>query len=691
MAGIFGSPLGGLIGNVMGGVISGAVNAAQNAASKIPNTGSSGSSKPSTSSGSAGSSKPATSSGSSGSAKPATSSGSSGGNVLQSVNGKAPSNAQVGDTIITNGGSYLITGKNPDGSWISQKVSDVHTNRYPTTSGTSNQGTASSSNNSISGGRVLLSVNGQAPSSAQIGDTILTNGGSYLITGKNPDGSWVSEKVSDVSTNRYPNSGSTKPPENFTGSANNIQISGELQQQIIAQMNANSKAWYEAKTQAERDALHAKNEELAAILGGNVKYDGHTGMWYGTAGSEDVELVEEPEDPDAGEKKPGDNSVSTINPDDFTSILDKWLEAAKQQSQNASDFAVSQGINELKRAEDDARAQFQTQRDQIASQEALNKDNQALYSEVRGDRGGIGEAQYDSIMNTAMQQQAAVNQAQTQLSTETARQIADLRAQGEFQKADDLLELTQTYLSQLISLQEWAAAYNLDVAQFNAQLEQWQKEFELSVGQLLGNYKGQPTLESQQIAYAQQQDLKQQLASAGSTLLEAGIMPSDSQLSAMGMTKEQAQSYIKAWQISNTAKGSSGGSGGSGGGSSGGGTTTPQVTTPGDPMTIYKTLYRLGYRTKEDAYAYLIDQDYSSTEADNLSSMFEDKVENGDFEVGGMSSDYFRAFAQSLTSRLGSGRVEQALNDVNRWWGSMSFAQQVETEKILSRYGYSIQ
>ena len=158
-----------------------------------------------------------------------------------------------------------------------------------------------------------------------------------------------------------------------------------------------------------------------------------------------------------------------------------------------------------------------------------------------------------------------------------------------------------------------------------------------------------------------------------------------------GMTKEQAQSYIKAWQISNTAKGSSGGSGGSGGGSSGGGTTTPQVTTPGDPTTIYKTLYRLGYRTKEDAYAYLIDQDYSSTEADNLSSMFEDKVENGDFEVGGMSSDYFRAFAQSLTSRLGSGRVEQALNDVNRWWGSMSFAQQVETEKILSRYGYSIQ
>lgn len=690
MAGIFGGPMGGLIGNVIGGVVSGAVNAAQNASNKKPtssSSGSSGSSKTPTSS----SSKP--SSGSSSKPSSGSSSRPTGGNVLESVNGKAPANAQVGDTIVTNGGSWLITGKNPDGSWISEKVSDVSKNNYPN-SGTSGTSRPSSGTSTPTGGNVLESINGKAPPNAQIGDTIVTNGGSWLITGKNPDGSWISEKVSDVSKGQSGTNSGTSAPPNFAGSANNIAISSELQQQIIAQMNANSKAWHEAKTQEERDALHARNEALAAMLGGNVKYDGHTGKWYGTAGSVDDELVEEPEEPGEGEKKPGDNGVSTVNPDDFTSILDKWLEAAKQQAQNASDFAVSQGINELKRAEDDAKAQFQTQRDQIASQEALNKDNQALYSEVRGDRGGIGEAQYDSIMNTAMQQQAAVNQAQTQLSTETARQIADLRAQGEFQKADDLLELTQTYLSQLISLQEWAAAYNLDVAQFNAQLEQWQKEFELSVGQLLGNYKGQPTLESQQIAYAQQQDLKQQLASAGSTLLEAGIMPSDSQLSAMGMTKEQAQSYIKAWQISSTAKSSSGvrgGSGGSGGSSSGGGNTTSQVITPGDPTTIYKTLYRLGYRTKEDAYAYLIDQDYSSTEADNLSSMFEDKVENGDFEAGGMSSDYFRAFAQSLTSRLGSGRVEQALNDVNRWWGSMSFAQQVETEKILSRYGYSIQ
>ena len=46
------------------------------------------------------------------------------------------------------------------------------------------------------------------------------------------------------------------------------------------------------------------------------------------------------------------------------------------------------------------------------------------------------------------------NQAQTKLSTDTARQIADLRAQGEFEKADALLELNQTYLSKLMEIQQ---------------------------------------------------------------------------------------------------------------------------------------------------------------------------------------------------------------------------------------------
>ena len=82
-------------------------------------------------------------------------------------------------------------------------------------------------------------------------------------------------------------------------------------------------------------------------------------------------------------------------------------------------------------------------------------------------------------------------------ATDTARQIADLRAQGEFQKADTVLELTQTYLGQLMDLEKWGAEFNLGVDQFNSQIERWQADFDASVGEMLGNYKGVPTLENQ--------------------------------------------------------------------------------------------------------------------------------------------------------------------------------------------------
>ena len=158
---------------------------------------------------------------------------------------------------------------------------------------------------------------------------------------------------------------------------------------------------------------------------------------------------------------------------DLGKYLDQWLQSAQQQQTGAIDYATNQGIKELDRAEQDAAGDFQTQRNQIAVDEAKAKDNQALYAETRGDKGGIGAAQYDSVANTAAQNRLAVNSAQTKLATDTARQISDLRAQGEYEKADAMLSLSQQYLSQLMSLEQWAAEYNLTAEQFNAQLEQW--------------------------------------------------------------------------------------------------------------------------------------------------------------------------------------------------------------------------
>lgn len=256
------------------------------------------------------------------------------------------------------------------------------------------------------------------------------------------------------------------------------------------------------------------------------------------------------------------NGGSFSRNSDLSGYLDAWRQAANKQATNQIDYAVNKGVNDLQRAEEDAKVQFQTQRNQVDADEARNLDNAALYAELRGDRGGIGQQQYSSVQNNAAQNRQTVNSAQVKLATDTQRQIADLRAQGEFQKADKLLEISQSYLQQLVSLEQWAAEYDLSAAQFNESVRQWEKEYELSVANLMGTYNGQQTLSARN---AQASDL----ASAGKALLSAGILPSSEQAEAMGYTIPQLQLMLSQQQAGQSAGASGGGSysGGSSGSS----------------------------------------------------------------------------------------------------------------------------
>ena len=249
----------------------------------------------------------------------------------------------------------------------------------------------------------------------------------------------------------------------------------------------------------------------------------------------------------------GDGNGGTFSRNsDLSGYLDAWRQAANKQATNQIDYAVNKGVNDLQRAEEDAKVQFQTQRNQVDADEARNLDNAALYAELRGDRGGIGQQQYSSVQNNAAQNRQTVNSAQVKLATDTQRQIADLRAQGEFQKADKLLEISQSYLQQLVSLEQWAAEYDLSAAQFNESVRQWEKEYELSVANLMGTYNGQQTLSARN---AQASDL----ASAGKALLSAGILPSSEQAEAMGYTIPQLQLMLAQNQAGQSAGASGGG------------------------------------------------------------------------------------------------------------------------------------
>ena len=309
----------------------------------------------------------------------------------------------------------------------------------------------------------------------------------------------------------------------------------------------------------------------------------------------------------SGNYAPGTADVYT--PGNMGDYLNQWYQNAQQQQQNTIDFGTNQAILELLRNKQDAEAQYQEQRNQIAIDEAKAKDNQALYAEARGDKGGIGAAQYDAIMNTAAQNRLAVNSAQTKLATDTSRQIADLRAQGEYEKADALLTLSQQYLSQLMSLEQWAAEYNLSVAEFNASLKQWQAEFDLKVADLLGSYNGQQTMSAKEFAFTQQQyqdslkaDQEKKLASAGEILLAAGIMPSASQLAAMGLTDTEAQSYITAKKVEAAAKAK--GDGGGGGSQDYDGLMTAARSAPDAKSFIANNYTKYGFKSKEGLYDY---------------------------------------------------------------------------------------
>ena len=242
----------------------------------------------------------------------------------------------------------------------------------------------------------------------------------------------------------------------------------------------------------------------------------------------------------------GEVPMLTNRAPELTGYLDQWKESAREQQEGQIDYAVQTGVAELERAEADAQAQFQTQLDQVDRDEARALDNQALYAEARGDRGGIGQAQYGQIQATAQANRRAVQSARVKLSTDTARQIADLRAKGEFEKADALLELTQNYLTQLMDLEQWSAEFNLGVDKFNSQIQRWQVEYQLDVTKLL-----------QSNARAAQEAQTKTLADSGKAALAVGVRPTAAQQAAMGYTDAQIQAELKNYQKQQAAKSAS--------------------------------------------------------------------------------------------------------------------------------------
>ncbi len=246
-----------------------------------------------------------------------------------------------------------------------------------------------------------------------------------------------------------------------------------------------------------------------------------------------------------------------VAPIDYVDIAQQKAELAARENQEkgravlASDYAVAQGVKDLNRNLQDSRGRFQTQRNQVNADEAKALDNQVLYAEARGDRGGIGKNQYGGIQNTAANNRLTVNSAEVKLQTDTAREIADLRAKGEFEKADKVLAIGNKYLTELQNLEKWAKEKNVGVQEFNAKLRQWENDYLLKVGEYLTDTELQAAklfgVAGNGAETADYRNAVNDRYAAGArAMMSAGIVPSAAQLEALGWTPEQYWVYRMA-------------------------------------------------------------------------------------------------------------------------------------------------
>ena len=409
--------------------------------------------------------------------------------------------------------------------------------------------------------------------------------------------------------------------------------------------------------------------------------------------------------------------LDPIQTEQLKALLDEWKAAAEEQANSQIDFATQQAITQLERALQDAQPQFKEQAEAVSIDERQAMDNAALYAQLRGDQGGIGQEQYSSIQNTAAQNRLAVQQAQTKLSTDTARQIEDLRAQGEFEKADKALEITQNYLAQLIGLEQWALEVNLSVDQFNIQLQQWQKEYDMAMQELLmgqSRWEQEFAFQQEQAAISNQQWQQQFDAALDQWRQEFGLSQQqfqaaldqwnqefafDQQQAAIGnnqwqqqfdaaldqwrqefgLSQQQFQAALDQWNQEfafdqqQAAKETTGGT---------------------DPSTIYQELFGAGYTQDDDPTDianYLIVRGFDSKTAEAYASQFATRgyTEASEAEGWGKGIPEWENFFGVIRQYAMGGNTAKVDEMMSQYGGMMTAQQWNSLQKFFDSIGFN--
>lgn len=229
-------------------------------------------------------------------------------------------------------------------------------------------------------------------------------------------------------------------------------------------------------------------------------------------------------------------------------IMQQYKDSVNEYN-SLADNAVQQGVQQLQAMEAAANnAYSKTEQNALRDYREM-LDTRSGIEQANGNRQQIGESQYGTPENAYGNALDAIRASQAQMTRDVARQVADLRDQGDYQKANALLQAAQASLTQ-----QYADAIRRD-------------------NNLRSNYEYLTANDREDAAIAREQSAtdKAWLREIGMTLLQRGVMPDSATLEAMGISSTTARSIITRVQTIGSGGGGGGGSGRSSGSGSGSG------------------------------------------------------------------------------------------------------------------------
>lgn len=257
---------------------------------------------------------------------------------------------------------------------------------------------------------------------------------------------------------------------------------------------------------------------------------------------------------DEGGSRPGTGAtLPQAQPEDFSRYLEELYAARTKAALAELEAAYQKNLNAFDRSEAGIDGAWRAARNQTVADSELAAQNFHEYAAARGlNNGTAGQAQL--ARNVALQgnlntinAERASSVAELQLQRANAEveynnAIAQAEAKGDYELAAALYEekvrvqellLDWEIQQQKLELQ-WYQAEN-QVRQDDEALDIQRQKHKDSVEQAWQEYQSDT---------AQKQ--RQTLAQYGQLYLKQGVMPSDEMLAAMGITREQAQAYIRS-------------------------------------------------------------------------------------------------------------------------------------------------